>query len=262
MKKIILFIPAFILAIHFGQSQNLNLYQNGMMIENNDTLRYRILYPDNYEHGKSYPVVVFLHGIGERGRDNQLQLTHGADLFVRNDVREKFPAIVIFPQCPPDMTWSYRVEQYDSSLKKTVGRYPFHQPILWTENMVKELTDKLISSGIADKKRIYIVGLSMGAAGTYDLLVRFPNYYTAAITIAGENSVTLMAKNCKSLPLWIFHGAKDDIIDPQTDRTLYAQLKGIDPNLKYTEYPDANHNSWDPAFAEPDLLPWLFAQHK
>jgi predicted peptidase len=181
---------------------------------------------------------------------------------LKADVREKFPVIVIFPQCPPDTTWSYRVEKFDSALNKKVGRYPFHQTAAYTELMVKELTDKLIASGIADKKRIYISGLSMGASGTYDLLVRFPDYYAAAITIAGESSVPLMVKNCKSLPLWIFHGAKDDIMDPKTDRDLYAQLKVINPNVKYTEYPNANHNSWDSAFAEPDLLPWLFGQHR
>ena len=102
----------------------------------------------------------------------------------------------------------------------------------------------------------------MGGIGTYDLLERYPKYYAAAFSICGAADTELMVKKAKEIPLWIFHGAKDDVVSPAYSRELYAALKKVNAPVRYTEYPDANHNSWDPAFAEPELLPWLFSHHK
>src|SRR4030095_10578149 len=259
MKK--LFLAMALLPIIHSKGQDFSLYQKSELISGNDTLRYRILYPLGYEEGKKYPLLVILHGSGERGRDNEKQLVHGGNLFVKKETREKFPAIVIFPQCPDDTTWSY-YQWKDSPANKRMVLFPNKKEPAFPEKMVKQLTNKFIADGKADPDKIYIGGISMGGIGTYDMLIRYPGYFTAAFTICGACNVKLMTKKGKHQRLWIFHGAKDDVVSPEFDRSLYASLKKKNPDIKYTEYPEANHNSWDPAFAEPELLPWLFSYHK
>ncbi|MEO6166749.1 MAG: phospholipase [Chitinophagales bacterium] len=258
MKKVLL-LAAICLAVTTAFAQDFSRYKKEMFTSGKDTLRYRILYPENYQTGKAYPVLVFLHGSGERGRDNEAQLSHGADLFLKKEVRDKFQSIIIFPQCPPDSAWSYFESKYDADGNERDLSFPFRKQPRKPERMVKQLTDSLIGIGVADKKRIYIGGLSLGGFGTYDLLIRYPNYYAAAFSICGACNVELMSKKGKHQPLWIFHGAKDDVVSPAFDRDLYASLKKKNKEVKCTEYPDANHNSWDPAFAEPELLTWLFS---
>jgi predicted peptidase len=245
-----------------AHDQDFSAYQKSMLVEGKDTLRYRILYPLNYQQGTIYPVIIILHGSGERGRNNESQLAHGADLFLKPEIRQKYPAIVIFPQCPDDTVWSYFQSKESPDSKHDILTFPFQSNPAFPERMVKELTDDLINKGEADPHRIYLGGLSLGGFGTYDLLIRYPGYYAAAFPICGACNVSLFAKKAKKTPLWIFHGAKDDVVDPAFDRELFLKLKNAHAPVKYTEFPEANHNSWDPAFAEPDLLPWLFAQHR
>ena len=123
--------------------------------------------------------------------------------------------------------------------------------------------DSLVENKVADKKRVYIGGLSLGAFGTYDLVIHYPNYFAAAIAICGQANVKVYTKQAAKIPIWIFHGAIDNVIDPQPDRDLITALKDIGAkNAKYTEYPNVMHNSWVGAFAEPELLPWLFSFKK
>lgn len=258
MKKIIstllLFASAGLL-----QAQNLSAFEKQELISGKDTLRYRIMYPANYRPEKKYPLIVFLHGSGERGNDNELQLIHGGKLFVREDIRNNHPAIVIFPQCPKDSAWS-RFKRgpkpnqwlYDATLTATT-------PAL----LVKKLMDSLINTGKTDKKRMYIGGLSLGGMGTYDMLVRYPGYFAAAFPICGATDVSTFLAQAGPVPMWIFHGADDVVVPPTFNRELYKGLveKGA-RNVQYTEYPGVNHNSWDNAFAEADLLPWMMSKKK
>lgn len=258
IKKIGFVLLFFIVRIQVS-AQDLSLFEKKEMISGNDTLRYRILYPQNFQAGKSYPLVVFLHGSGERGNDNELQLKHGGKLFVRTDIRNKYPAIIIFPQCPKDSAWSRfkrgpKINEwiYDASLTATT-------PAL----LVKKLMDSLINSGVARSKKVYIGGLSLGGMGTYDMLARYPGYFAAAFPICGATDVTAFLAKAAPVPLWIFHGADDVVVPPTFNRELYKGLmeKGA-TRVKYTEYPGVNHNSWDNAFAEPGLLPWLMSNKK
>lgn len=237
-------------------------YQKQLFIQGNDTLRYRVLYPQNYNSSKPVPLLVFLHGSGERGHDNEKQLWHGGALFLKDSVRRMNPAIVIFPQCPDDSAWS----AFDRSAPRGDSFYLSLNlsPRLSTpERLVKALMDSLSQHRIADKKRLYIGGLSLGGFGTYDLLTKYPDYFAAAFPICGMTNVPLYTQRAYKVPLWIFHGAKDDVVNPQPDRYLYAALKDKKgAHVQYTEYPEANHNSWDSTFAEPNLLPWLLAQKK
>ncbi|HJT73724.1 MAG TPA: PHB depolymerase family esterase, partial [Chitinophaga sp.] len=227
-----------------------------------DTLRYRMLTPAGYDVQKAYPLVIFLHGAGERGSDNAAQLLHGGSLFLKDSVRRQFPAFVIFPQCPKDSTWApFRLKR-DSSGQVT--------DILFSDaadrgttpgRLVKSLLDSLLKTGKIDSKRVYLGGLSLGGMGTFDLLARYPSTWAAAFPICGMGNVK-NAPRFQKVPLWIFHGAADNVVPVSGSKNYYDALKGKNPDLKYSEYPGVGHNSWDNAFAEPELLPWLFSHKK
>jgi predicted peptidase len=261
MKKLFLFI-CFSSCLQVLSAQDSSLYQRAEFVRNGDTLRYRILYPENAEPGKIYPLIVFLHGSGERGTDNALQLFHGGDLFLKPDLRKQYPAVVIFPQCPPGQGWSV----FPHGRRDTT--HAFNQllnldTLSTAERLVKGLIDSLAGHKRIDKKRIYLGGLSLGGFGTYDLVIHYPKYFAAAFPICGQANIERYVRKASRVPVWIFHGAKDDVVNPQPDRDLISALKAVGAkNARYTEYPEATHNSWDNAFAEPDLLPWLFSQKK
>jgi predicted peptidase len=256
MKKLTGFI--LLLACFQGlQAQDLSLYQKKMLIRGNDTLRYRILYPENYRKAKKYPLIVFLHGSGERGRDNEAQLINGGKLFLKSDIRQNFPAIVIFPQCPRGMAWS--------NFQRNGASWTFlsdAQPPV-SQQLVKYLIDSLVAGHAVNKKHLYLGGLSLGGIGTYDMLGRYPGYFSAAFPICGACNIPRFLAHAGNIPMWIFHGAKDSVVSPVSDRELFKALmtRGVN-NVMYTEYPEAGHNSWDSAFAEPRLLPWLFSDRK
>lgn len=262
MKKIVsLFI--LVISIQISQAQDFSAYKRELFMRGVDTLRYRILYPENYKKEKLYPLVVFLHGAGERGNDNEHQLDLGASLFLKDSVRKKFPAIVIFPQCPPDSLWNKLPPgpPYDTTVafNHTMNTLALSTP----ERLVKLLIDSLVEYKIADKKRIYLGGLSLGGFGTYDLIIHYPDYFAAIFPICGQANVALYPKRAANVPVWIFHGASDNVINPWPDRSLFKALQSIGAkNARYTEYPGVKHDSWVRAFAEPDLLPWLFSFEK
>ena len=225
-------------------------------IKDGDTLKYNILYPEHIKSGKKYPLVLFLHGSGERGNDNQKQLTHGSKQFLNDKARKKYPAIVLFPQCPSDMMWTHRIKQ-----KGTEGEWVFDFPVEKEPTkpafLTNELVEELLASGKVDDRRVYIMGLSMGGIGTLDFLCRWPNKYAAASVICGGHKPELVS-TYQHVPIWFFHGAKDDVVPPNYSEQVYEAHKTLNSKSKYTLYPLANHNSWDPAFAEPDFLKWLF----
>jgi len=262
MKRVVAII-LLLLGAQFLHAQDMSAYRKALFTQGHDTLLYRILYPLNYKPGKSYPLVVFLHGAGERGNDNEKQLWHGADLFLRDTIRKKFPAIIIFPQCATDSTWSRFTKMTDTTTadvrNSALNTYALTTP----ERLVKLLINNMVQSKVADKNRIYLGGLSLGGFGVYDLVIHYPKYFAAAFTISAQANVKLYTQKAPYFPIWIFHGDSDDTISVQPDRDLFNALKGSGAkNVKYTEYPDVQHNSWDNAFAEPDLLPWLFSFRK
>lgn len=256
--KYLFAVIAFVFCIQ-SVAQDLSVYEKKMLIRGKDTLRYRILYPENYKKRKAYPLIVFLHGSGERGRDNEAQLIHGGKLFVREDIRKHFPAIVVFPQCPPDSAWTRNRRLPNSDRRVFMSEQDPPVP----QQLVSILVDSLADNHLVNTKRMYIGGLSMGGMGTYDVLGRNPGRYTAAFSICGECNIPWFLSNAGTIPLWIFHGAKDNVVSPESNRELFKALmtRGAS-NVMYTEYPEANHNSWDSAFAEPKLLPWLFSNRK
>ncbi|HYE56152.1 MAG TPA: PHB depolymerase family esterase, partial [Chitinophagaceae bacterium] len=228
-----------------------------------DTLRYRLMLPLNYDAKKKYPVVLFLHGAGERGNNNEAQLIHGARLFADSANRKKYPAIVIFPQCPYTDFWA-RIRPIKPMTDSTpnVIEYPAEGTIGKPLGLVSQLIDSFAAARSVDPKRIYVGGLSMGGMGSFEILWRKPGFFAAAFPICGGGNVTTATKYGKDFPIWVFHGAKDNVVDVNDSRKMVTALKAAGARIKYTEYPEVKHDSWTNAFAEPDLLPWLFSQRK
>ncbi len=243
-------------------AQDNSVYEKKEYISGKDTLRYRILYPINYDPGKKYPVILFLHGSGERGSDNEAQLTHGSKLFANEANRTKYPAFVIFPQCPRADGWG-RVRR-DATKKDSLNGFVFDsgQPIGRSLEMVGQLLDSFKNSGKVNAKKIYVGGLSMGGMGTFEILWRKPGYFAAAFPICGGGDPSKVKQYGKKFPIWVFHGDKDGSVPVACSRLMVGVLKSGKAKVKYSEYPGVGHDSWNNAFAEPELLNWLFAQKK
>ena len=262
MVKIYFMKPLFAMlalmcCVQIVSAQDLSAYEKKEFIKGKDTLRYRIIYPEKYRKHKAYPLLLVLHGSGERGHDNEAQLVHGGKRFLEENIRKHFKAIVIFPQCPKDSTWS-RYRRTGTTLSIQTADNPTVPQLL-----VKELIDEMVAEKKLDERRLYVGGLSMGGMGTYDMLTRYPDYFAAAFPICGIANIPLFIDRSSQIPLWIFHGGKDNTVSPEPDRELYKALmtRGI-KTVNYTEYPSMGHNSWDSAFIEPKLLPWLFSNKK
>jgi predicted peptidase len=224
-----------------------------------NTLPYRMLYPENYDKTKKYPLILFLHGAGERGSDNEKQLVHGAKLFVTDANRKAFPAIILIPQCPDDSFWaSAKIDWSTQPFKITLD---YTQAPQWPLVAANELVKKVASEEAVDKSRIYITGLSMGGMGTFESVYRYPDLYAAAMPICGGGDTNSYDKRVRKTAFWIFHGADDSVVDVKLSRDMQAKLKSLKVENKYSEYPGVNHNSWDNAFADPAFLSWAFG-HK
>jgi predicted peptidase len=246
---------------HMAMAQDNRLFERQLFLQGNDTLFLRILTPANYSPSKKYPLVLFLHGSGERGRDNDAQLTWGASLFLDSMNRVKYPAIVVFPQCPTDSSWA---QTRHSATKDSLGGFSVRTDIPATRplQLVMDFLDTLVIHGAVDPKRMYVGGLSMGGFGTFDILWRKSDLFAAAIPICGGGDPEKVLVYRKKLPIWVFHGDADPVVPVANSRRMVNALKAAGANVKYTEYPGVGHDSWKDAFKEPELLPWLFAQRK
>ena len=222
-------------------------------------LPYRILYPENYDKNKKYPLILFLHGAGERGKDNEKQLTHGANLFITEENRKNFPAIIVLPQCPEESFWAST--KIDRSTQPFKIDFDYAVEASWPLVAANELVKKLSNEESIDKSRVYITGLSMGGMGTFESVYRYPDMYAAALPVCGGGDKVRYDKRITKTAFWVFHGAADVVVDVNLSREMVGKLKSLKTEVKYSEYPGVNHNSWDNAFAEKDYLSWMFS-HK
>lgn len=216
-------------------------------------LRYRLLKPADYDDKQSYPLVLFFHGAGERGDDNEKQLVHGVPEFARPENRKQYPCFLVAPQCPDKVKW---VDADWGGDAHTLPAEPT-EPM----RLTLELLDALPKEFRIDRNRIYVTGLSMGGFGTWDILARRPAVFAAAAPVCGGADEATAARIAK-VPIWAFHGAKDTVVKPSRSRNMIAALKKAGGEPKYTEYPEEGHGSWGPAYRDPELLKWLFAQKK
>lgn len=258
-KYVYLTIVSAFLMLQSSQAQNTSLYSKEAFISGSDTLLYRLLLPENFDPAKKYPVLIFLHGSGERGNDNEAQLTHGSKLFLDQQIRKEFPAIVVFPQCPKNDFWAnVKFGNANAAERFSFQKGAEASPVMGSLiNFVKYLRGLKYT----DKGRFYVGGLSMGGMGTLELLRHKPKVFAAAFSICGGDDIENVRKY-KNVPLWLFHGAKDTVVPYEKSEAVVAELKRRKSEVKFTLYPEAGHNSWDSAFAEPQFLPWLFSHSK
>lgn len=254
MKKLILLLSVLLLSLEFIAAQD--EYERSVFVSSSgDSLNYRLLEPEVMQAGEKYPLVLFLHGAGERGNDNEKQLTHGGQMFLNPVNREKYPAFVLFPQCPESGYWAY--ENRPQSFIPT--QMPVGKEMPSVFQAVKELLDMYLANPQVDKSRVYIMGLSMGAMGTYDMVSRFPDIFAAAVPICGTVNPTRLSA-AKNVAFRIFHGDADDVVPVAGSRQAYKALKVAGASVEYIEFPGCNHGSWNLAFNYPDFMKWIFDQ--
>jgi lysophospholipase L1-like esterase/poly(3-hydroxybutyrate) depolymerase len=216
-------------------------------------LGYRLLTPANYDPQKKYPLVLFLHGAGERGDDNQQQLKHGAPLFLKPEVREKFPCFVVAPQAPKEKRWA----DIDWSSDQPKLAEQVSEPMALVLGAIEALQGEFS----IDPERLYVTGLSMGGYGTWDLVSRFPERFAAAVPICGGGDKENVTR-AKNVPIWAFHGENDPVVKLVRTTELTDALTAAGGAPLLTVYANTAHDSWTAAYAEPELLPWLFAQKR
>jgi predicted peptidase len=219
-------------------------------------LPYRLLRPEGAEAGKKYPLVVILHGAGERGTDNKKQLVwfwndKKPSVMTRPEVaREK--AFVIVPQCP-DGTQFVEVPWAKGSYKSPEVSEPLKLTLALVDSFVKEQP--------IDPDRVYVVGMSMGGYGAIDAVQRRPDLFAACVPICGAADLS-KAKDIAHVPVWAFHGDADTVVPVSGSREFVDALRKAGAEPKYTEYPKVGHNSWSPAFDEKEFWNWVFAQKR
>jgi predicted peptidase len=235
------------------------VYLNSGYVVNNDTLLYRILYPNNFNVNKSYPILFFLHGSGERGNDNEKQLTHGGQLFL--DSIEKYPAIIIFPQCPENDYWA-SVSKTGSYEDKNL-KFDFQDIQSPTKIMtlLEKFIDHYTNKSFVDKSRIYIAGLSMGGMGTAQLLAKRPNFFAAGTVICGVAPLNF-AKELTKTPTSIYHGDADPVVSVEYGENYFKSIDNGTSKHRIKIYNGVDHESWNNAFREPDFLSWIFNHTK
>jgi len=220
-----------------------------------ESIPYRLLVPKGYDAAKKYPLVLFLHGAGERGDDNEAQLNNDEVLCLASDeVAAKHPCFLVAPQCPAKAKW---VEvPWDTKKPHKTPQQP-STPL----RLALESLDALAKEFSIDPARRYVTGLSMGGYGSFDACLRRPGYFAAAVPICGGADAS-RARDLAATSFWIFHGGSDSVVPVGRSRSIYHLLKAAGANVRYTEYPGVDHNSWTKAYHEPGLAEWLFVQHR
>lgn len=201
------------------------------------TMDYLLYLPEDYgsDAAKQWPLVVFLHGAGERGTDVNMVKAHGPAMLVEQG--KDFDFILVSPQCPPDKWWANRVEY------------------------IMALIDDMTEKYNVDESRVYLTGLSMGGYGTWATATLHPERFAAIAPICGGGQPYL-AHNLKDMPIWAFHGTADNVVPVQLSRDMVEAVNSAGGNAKLTEYPGVGHNSWTETYNNEELYKWLLSQKK
>lgn len=220
----------------------------------NREFRYRLLKPDAMAPGTTYPVVLFLHGAGERGDDNLRQLKYLPAWLAEPAARDAHPCFLIAPQCRENERW------VDVAWGDPQSSPQPPEPGVDLAAALAAL-DAVLAQEPCDRERVYLTGLSMGGYGTWDLAARMPERFAAALPICGGGDERTAAR-LATLPLWAFHGDADKAVPVERSRTMIAAVKAAGGMPRYTELPGVGHDSWTPAYRDPKVLDWLFSQRR
>ena len=214
-----------------------------------ETLLYRLFVPKDYDAKKKYPLVVYLHGGGGRGNDNLKQIQGGngylIDLFTQDATQSRYPSLVVAPQSPMQEGWI----EYDSITPTRQLR------------LVYELIRDLQRSYSIDGGRLYVAGQSMGGFGTFAIISEHPQLFAAGIAVCGGGDESKVARLIET-PVWALHGERDQAVKVERSRNIVAAIRKAGGQARYTEYAGADHLIWSKVVKEPELLTWLFKQHR
>ncbi len=237
------------------QFSDTSLFEAHRHIIGNDTLHYRLyrsMAADTMP--EPLPLVIFLHGAGERGNDNYTQLKHCIKYFLDDTVTSRYPFLLMAPQCPNDRRW---VNTDWSLPEHTIDSMPTAEL-----RGVMTVLDSLVDVGVVDSTQVYICGISMGGFGTWDALQRWPERFAAAIAICGGGDL-VYAEALKDIPVYIFHGLLDEVVMPSRSIQMYNALKDVgNEEAILVTYPELGHVCWNEAFSTPGLFEWLFGKKK
>jgi predicted peptidase len=211
-------------------------FLNKTMVVDGKPRHYVLYVPREYKPDHQWPLVVFLHGMGERGSDGLAQSEVGIGRAIRLHP-DRFPCLVAMPQCPDKTTWVKAVEDIDTCLHDTRKDYS------------------------VDDDRIYLTGLSMGGFAAWQYGAEKIKTFAAIMPICGGGK-TSDAEKLARVPIWAFHGADDTTVKPEKSREMVEAVKKAGGDVKYTEYAATGHNSWDKAYEEKDAIKWLLSQRK
>jgi len=205
------------------------------------SLRYLLYLPKEYgaQQGVKWPLVLFLHGMGERGDDLELVKKHGIPKIVEE---RDSPFVAISPQCPSYSMWTTELDALHALIMEVIQTYSI------------------------DKSRIYLTGLSMGGFGAWHLAEAYPRLFAAVVPICGGALPMIgfpeRIKVLKDTPIWAFHGAKDNVVPLKTSQELVDVLRKHNGNVRFTVYPEAGHDSWTETYGNPELYEWLLKQKR
>jgi predicted peptidase len=218
------------------------------------TYRYQVYVPRDYDPAHEWPIILFLHGAGERGSDGLYQTEVGLPSAVRR-APERYPAIIVMPQVPLDSTWQGRPGQ-----------------------AALQALDAAMAEFNTDPSRVYLTGLSMGGNGSWYLAYRNPGRFAAVAVVcgfvnpirnwpdfveAGAGTVfERVAGRLSNVPVWIVHGDADRAVSVSESRSMNEALRTVTSELHYRELPGVGHNAWDATYRDPEFPAWLFAQRK
>ena len=199
-------------------------------------MEYLLFLPESYAQStnEEFPLILFLHGAGERGSDLDSVKRHGIPKIV--ETNPDFPFIAVSPQCPEDSWWTSELHTINGLIEEVVEKYQ------------------------VDTSRIYLTGLSMGGFGTWSLASMYPERFAAIAPVCGGGEVRQILRSLVEMPIWTFHGQKDDVIPFSRSEEIVTALKKHGSSIKFTIYPEAGHDSWTKTYDNPELYKW-FLKH-
>jgi predicted peptidase len=211
-----------------------------------ETMPYRLFIPSNYSSEKHYPLVIWLHGAGGAGRDNIGQISedqvNGTRIWTQSKNQSKYPSFVLVPQNPGN--WVDNLDGLTPEMRLVIG-----------------ILDSVKEQFNIDAARVYVAGQSDGGYGTWNLITQRPDLFAAAMPLCGGGDPRT-ASRIAQMPVWVFHGRRDDVIPVTESRKMIAAIQKAGGRPRYSEYARIGHDVWKRAFAEPELVSWLFAQHR